>query len=111
MRHGGASIGMSKTLASSLAAVFLACLPFGSAFAANASLTVVFTNNGEPLPDPAHGRVYVYEEQKRERYLAWADAARKERRTIHAVGDGTFIVDGRRIDRRAMMASKIPEGV
>lgn len=46
-----------------------------------------------------------------EAVAAWADAARKERRTIHAVGDGTFIVDGRRIDRRAMMASKIPEGV
>ncbi len=85
MRHGGASIGMSKTLASSLAAVFLACLPFGSAFAANASLTVVFTNNGEPLPDPAHGRVYVYEEQKRERYLAWADAARSVR-----IEEGTY---------------------
>lgn len=46
-----------------------------------------------------------------EAVAAWADAARKERRTIHAVGDGTFIVDGRRVDRRAMMASKIPEGV
>jgi hypothetical protein len=27
---------------------------------------------------------------------------------IHAVGDGTFIVDGRRLDRRKMMASKLP---
>ena len=42
---------------------------------------------------------------------AYMDAARKERRTIHAVGDGTFIVDGRRLDRRRMMASKIPEGI
>jgi flavin reductase (DIM6/NTAB) family NADH-FMN oxidoreductase RutF len=42
---------------------------------------------------------------------AYVDPARKERRTVHAVGDGTFIVDGRRIDRRKMMASKIPEGV
>ncbi|MCU0768767.1 MAG: flavin reductase family protein [Burkholderiaceae bacterium] len=42
---------------------------------------------------------------------AYLDSARKERRTVHAVGDGTFIVDGRRSDRRKMMASKIPEGV
>ena len=42
---------------------------------------------------------------------AHIDTARKERRMIHAVGDGTFIVDGRRIDRRKMMASKIPVGV
>jgi flavin reductase (DIM6/NTAB) family NADH-FMN oxidoreductase RutF len=41
---------------------------------------------------------------------AYIDTARKERRTVHAVGDGTFIVDGRRIDRRTMMASKIPFG-
>ena len=37
--------------------------------------------------------------------------ARKEKRMIHAVGDGTFIVDGRRFDRRKMMASKLPPGV
>jgi flavin reductase (DIM6/NTAB) family NADH-FMN oxidoreductase RutF len=42
---------------------------------------------------------------------AYFDASRKEKRTIHAVGDGTFIVDGRRLDRRRMMASKLPEGV
>jgi len=42
---------------------------------------------------------------------ACIDAARKEKRTVHAVGDGTFIVDGRRIDRRKMMASKLPYGV
>jgi flavin reductase (DIM6/NTAB) family NADH-FMN oxidoreductase RutF len=42
---------------------------------------------------------------------AYMDAARKERRTIHAVGDGTFIVDGRRLNRRKMMLSKIPEGI
>lgn len=41
---------------------------------------------------------------------AYIDAARKERRMVHAVGDGTFIVDGRRIDRRRMMASRIPYG-
>jgi flavin reductase (DIM6/NTAB) family NADH-FMN oxidoreductase RutF len=46
-----------------------------------------------------------------EAVAAHIDAARKEKRTVHAVGDGTFIVDGRRIDRRKMMASKIPYGV
>ena len=42
---------------------------------------------------------------------AYRDDARKEKRTIHAVGDGTFIVDGRKIDRKQMMRSKIPDGV
>lgn len=41
---------------------------------------------------------------------AYIDPARKEKRTLHAVGDGSFIVDGRRLDRRKMMASKIPQG-
>jgi len=42
---------------------------------------------------------------------AWFDTAREERRMIHAVGDGTFIVDGDTIDRREMMRSKLPPGV
>jgi flavin reductase (DIM6/NTAB) family NADH-FMN oxidoreductase RutF len=42
---------------------------------------------------------------------AYMDPARKEKRTVHAVGDGTFIVDGRRMDRRKMMASKLPAGL
>jgi flavin reductase (DIM6/NTAB) family NADH-FMN oxidoreductase RutF len=42
---------------------------------------------------------------------AHVDSARKERRTVHAVGDGTFVVDGRRLNRRKMMTSKIPQGV
>ncbi len=42
---------------------------------------------------------------------AYLDTARKEKRTVHAVGDGTFIVDGRKIDRKTMMASKLPSGV
>ena len=42
---------------------------------------------------------------------AYMDSARKERRTVHAVGDGTFVVDGRKFNRRKMMTSKIPEGV
>jgi len=36
---------------------------------------------------------------------------RSESRTVHAVGDGTFIVDGRRLNRRQLMASKLPVGV
>ena len=46
-----------------------------------------------------------------EAVAAHIDTTRKERRMIHAVGDGTFIVDGRKIDRREMMASKLPDGV
>ncbi len=42
---------------------------------------------------------------------AYVDPTRKEKRTVHAVGDGTFIVDGRKLDRRKMMASKLPDGV
>jgi flavin reductase (DIM6/NTAB) family NADH-FMN oxidoreductase RutF len=42
---------------------------------------------------------------------ACIDPARKEKRTLHAVGDGTFVVDGRRMDRRKMMASKVPAGL
>lgn len=42
---------------------------------------------------------------------AYFSPGRKETRTVHAVGDGTFIVDGRRLDRRALMATKLPSGV
>lgn len=42
---------------------------------------------------------------------AYVDTARKEKRTVHAVGDGTFIVDGRKLDRKKMMASKLSSGV
>lgn len=40
---------------------------------------------------------------------AYFDSSRKEKRTVHAVGDGTFIVDGRKVDRKEMMRSKIPD--
>lgn len=46
-----------------------------------------------------------------EAVAAWIDTTRKEKRMVHAVGDGTFIVDGRKMDRRKMMASKLPGGV
>jgi flavin reductase (DIM6/NTAB) family NADH-FMN oxidoreductase RutF len=46
-----------------------------------------------------------------EAVAACIDATRKEKRMVHAVGDGTFIVDGRKIDRKKMMTSKLPYGV
>jgi flavin reductase (DIM6/NTAB) family NADH-FMN oxidoreductase RutF len=42
---------------------------------------------------------------------AYLDSSRKEKRTIHAIGDGTFVVDGRKLNRKKMMRSKLPEGV
>jgi flavin reductase (DIM6/NTAB) family NADH-FMN oxidoreductase RutF len=42
---------------------------------------------------------------------AHIDSARKEKRTVLAVGDVTFIVDGRRIDRRKMMGASMPVGI
>jgi len=42
---------------------------------------------------------------------AYLNNSRKEKRTIHAIGDGTFVVDGRKLDRRKMMRSKIPDGL
>ena len=46
-----------------------------------------------------------------EALAAYVDDERKEQRRLHAVGDGTFIVDGRKLDRRKQMASKLPPGV
>ncbi len=45
-----------------------------------------------------------------EAVAAYIDNDRQEKRTVHAVGDGTFIVDGDKIDRKKMMASKLPSG-
>jgi flavin reductase (DIM6/NTAB) family NADH-FMN oxidoreductase RutF len=42
---------------------------------------------------------------------AYFDTGRAEQRMIHAVGDGTFIADGARIDRKAMMRSRLPSGL
>ncbi len=46
-----------------------------------------------------------------EAVAAYVDASRKEKRTVHAVGDGTFIVDGRKLSRKRMMASKLPNSI
>ena len=42
---------------------------------------------------------------------AYTDPSRREKRTIHAIGNGNFVVDGRTLHRRKMMRSKIPEGL
>ncbi len=42
---------------------------------------------------------------------AWIDPDHRKRRTFHAVGDGTFVADGRRFNHRSLMAGKIPPGV
>jgi flavin reductase (DIM6/NTAB) family NADH-FMN oxidoreductase RutF len=42
---------------------------------------------------------------------AYFDSERKEKRLLHAIGDGTFVVDGRKFDRKEMMRSKLPDGV
>lgn len=42
---------------------------------------------------------------------AYFDESREEKRTIHAIGDGSFIVDGDKLDRREMMRSKLPEAI
>ena len=42
---------------------------------------------------------------------AYFDSSRKEKRTLHAVGDGTFIVDGSKLNRKKMMAAKLPAGL
>ncbi len=46
-----------------------------------------------------------------EAVAAYFDPLRKEQRTLHAVGDGTFIVSGRKLDRKKMMLAKIPKGL
>ncbi len=42
---------------------------------------------------------------------AWVNAERRERRMFHAVGDGTFVTDGRKFSHRELMRSKLPPGV
>ena len=43
-----------------------------------------------------------------EALAAWVNPTRREQRMIHAVGDGTFVADGRRFDRRKEMAARLP---
>jgi hypothetical protein len=64
----------------------MACLsPLFQAGASAATLTISFTNNGEPLEEPTCGKFYVYEVDKREKYLDWGHAGRPAR-----VPDGSY---------------------
>lgn len=42
---------------------------------------------------------------------AWTDGKPAAGRMFHAVGDGTFVLDGRRISHRRIMRAKLPAGV
>lgn len=42
---------------------------------------------------------------------AWTDPALEGAPMLHAAGDGTFTADGARLDRRAAMRDKLPEGL
>ena len=42
---------------------------------------------------------------------AWFNDKIKEKRMFHAAGDGTFTVDGRRINHKKLMINKLPDGV
>jgi flavin reductase (DIM6/NTAB) family NADH-FMN oxidoreductase RutF len=42
---------------------------------------------------------------------AWFNDKIKEKRMFHAAGDGTFTVDGRRINHKKLMLNKLPDGV
>lgn len=39
---------------------------------------------------------------------AWTNPRRREKRTFHAIGDGTFVADGEKFDLRKEMAPKLP---
>lgn len=40
---------------------------------------------------------------------AYLDEAFHRRKMIHAIGDGTFVIDGQKIDRKARMQAKLPD--
>ncbi|WP_245650925.1 flavin reductase family protein [Thauera butanivorans] len=42
---------------------------------------------------------------------AYVDHQKSDQRMLHAVGDGTFVADGERFDRKEAMRSKLPDGV
>ena len=53
----------------------------------------------------AHGIVVL------EGLVAHVSTGYQRRPMLHAVGDGTFVVDGERLNRRRQMFSKLPPGV
>ena len=42
---------------------------------------------------------------------AWTDGRPAAGRMAHAVGDGTFVLDGRRVSHRRLMRAKVPAGL
>lgn len=54
---------------------------------------------------PEHGIVVL------EGVRAWENPERRERRMFHAVGDGTFRIDGETISLRGLMEEKLPPGI
>lgn len=42
---------------------------------------------------------------------AWYDHEHTDKRTFHAQGDGSFILDGERVNLRHLMADKLPPGI
>jgi len=42
---------------------------------------------------------------------AWVNDKIKEKRIFHATGDGTFTVEGRKINHKKLMLNKLPDGV
>lgn len=73
-----------RTFILALIAVLLLPIPVA---AANATLTIHFTNNGNALEDPRQGKFYIYEAGKRETYLAWGHDQRPA-----TVPEGTYDV-------------------
>jgi len=61
-------------------------LPSAPVFA-DVSLTIYFTNRGEPLEDPLNGRFYVIDPEQGEHYIAWGNSERPVR-----VPEGTYTV-------------------
>jgi hypothetical protein len=59
-----------------IVALLAAILPLFPTDLSAATISINFTNNGEPLDDPQHGKFYVYdaEDEERESYLAWGHA-------------------------------------
>jgi len=42
---------------------------------------------------------------------AWTDGKPVAGRMVHAVGDGTFVLDGRRVNHRRLMSPRLPPGL
>lgn len=42
---------------------------------------------------------------------AWINPGCRDKRQLHAVGDGTFVIDGRKVNHRKIMLNKLPPGV